>query len=462
MSKTEQSLRSRLVLRFGIALALLLLLDGLACYYTALHFANLVYDRWLIDSTRSLARAVRVDAGAVRFNLPPNAIEVFRFDAVDTTYFRISAKHQGTVGGDERLPRLPMAQDAGPQVANAEFLGHPIRLVAWRTTVPGVLDPVEIEVAETLLKRSTLTREILLVMVAPQIALAAFALLLSWLSAARGLKPLTDLADELAARDPHNLAPVSESGRPYEARVLVQRLNDLLGRISHAFDAQQRFVADAAHQIRTPLAAITLHAERAARAVDAEAARAAHQALHAAVQRAARLSKQLLTLARSAPDAAALEAFAPVDLTALTRQVGEGWIAIALERNIDFGLAVPDAPLWVMGNERLLGEMLGNLIDNALCYTPREGTVTVSVQLVTDGQRIEVAIEDNGHGIPANERLRVLERFHRVPGTAGGGAGLGLAIVAAIARAHATTVTIADGALGRGIRVSVSLAASSR
>ena len=454
MPAFERSLRARLLLRFGIGLALLLLLDALACYYTALHFANLVYDRWLIDSTRSLARALHVADGRVVFDLPHDAVDMFRFDAVDTTYFRISSPAQGLIGGDAGLPELPADGTSDIRVADNRMLGQPIRLVTLRLRPPGSAAAVTVDVAETLRKRATLAREVLLAMAVPQILLAAIAITLSWLSASRGLKPLTDLAAELAARDQESLAPVAEAGRPYEARVLVARINDLLDRIRNALGAQQRFVADAAHQLRTPLAIIALQAERAARASTPEAAQAAHQALQSAVQRAARLAQQLLSLARTGPEAAALEAFATVDLAALARTIGEEWVPVALARDIDFGLSVPETPVMVSGNARMLGELLANLVDNALRYTSRGGTVTVAVE-ARDG--VELIVEDNGPGIPEAERPRIFERFYRVAGAAGDGCGLGLAIVAEIARAHGARVDVGPGRGGRGTRFVVRL-----
>lgn len=452
MAPFERSLRARLLLRFGIGIALLMLLDALACYYTALHFANLVYDRWLIDSTRSLARALHVEDGRVVFDLPHDAVEMFRFDAVDTTYFRISTPVQGLIGGDPGLPALPVDGRSDIRVANSRVFHKPIRVVTLRLQPPGSAEAVTIAVAETLKKRATLTREVLLAMAVPQILLAAIALTLLWLSASRGLKPLTDLAAELEALDHDSLAPVSDAERPYEARVLIARINDLLGRIRNALEAQQRFVADAAHQLRTPLANIALHAERAARASAPEGARAAQQALQSAVQRAARLAQQLLSLARAGPAAAALEAFTSVDLAGLARVIGEEWVPVALQQDIDFGLCVPDVPAVVQGNARMLGELLSNLIDNALRYTPRSGTVTVAVE-ARDG--VDLIVEDSGPGIPEAERTRVFERFYRSPGAPGDGCGLGLAIVSEIAEAHNARVGVGPGRGGLGTRVVV-------
>lgn len=444
------SLRLGLLLRLGGALILLLALDAVASYFTALHFANLVYDRWLIDSTRSLAQALHTIDGAVVFDLPATGLEVFQFDEVDKTYYQIQSARHGLIAGEAALPPQPASPIGAIRLANGTVHNQAVRLVWLRMAPAGSPDTVTVTVAETLIKRATLTREILLVMVAPQIALLGIALLLAWLGVSRGLKPLTDLAREIEARDHHHLAPVSEAGLPREARVLARGINELIGRLGTAIGAQKRFVADAAHQLRTPLAAVLLHAERAERAADAQAERHALRELHGSVERAARLIQQLLTLARTEPEAAAAAQFGAVDLTALARRVGEEWIARALESALDFGLVVAEKPVCVRGDERLLSELLSNLLDNAFRYGRRGGSVTLAVE--DDGSQVRLAVEDDGPGIPVAERQRVFERFYRVAGAGGDGCGLGLAIVREIAALHDAQAQMTSGAQGQGTR----------
>lgn len=446
------SLRSGLLLRLGFVLVLLLGLDGLASYFTALHFANLVYDRWLIDSTRSLAQAVRAEHGRIEFDLPRVALEIFQFDEVDKTYFKVSSARHGVIGGDGSLPDLAPAEVGGLRLSSATLHGHRVRVVSTLVAPGSPDDPVLVSVAETQAKRSTLTKEILIGMAAPQIALLAIALLLGRIGVYHGLKPLTDLAAQIEARGQNNLSPVPQSGLPREARVLVARINELLERLSSAMRAQKRFVADAAHQLRTPLAAVLLHAERAERAPDASSEREALRALHRCVERAARVSQQLLALARTDPEAVAAVQLKPVDLTILTRQVGEEWIPRALERDVDFGLVVPEHPVLVSGDERLLSEVLSNLIDNALRYGNSGGHVTLIVEA---GPHPKLSVQDDGPGIAPEERQLIFERFYRVEHGNGDGCGLGLAIVDEIARLHRATVEVTAGANGRGSRFTV-------
>jgi two-component system sensor histidine kinase TctE len=448
----DRSLRVGLLSWLGSVLVLLLALDALACYFTALHFANLVYDRWLIDSTRSLAQAVRSERGRIEFDLPRVAQQIFQFDEVDQTYFKIVSARRGFLAGDLRLPddvRVPINDI---RLTDATLQGRKVRVVSTRIAPPQTDDTVTVSIAETLIKRTTLARDILLAMVAPQIALVGIASLLAWLGISRGLKPLTDLASQIEARDQNNLTPVPQTGLPHEARVLAARINELLARLDSAIRAQKRFVADAAHQLRTPLAAVMLHAERAQRAPDGGTEREALRALHRSVERAGRMSQQLLALARTDPDAINAVELEPLDLVALARRVGEEWIPRALKRDIDFGLIAPDTPVRITGDDRLLSELLSNLIDNALRYSSPAGRVSV---IVEGGPQPRLAVQDDGPGIPEDERVRIFERFYRVPGSDGDGCGLGLAIVEEIARLHSSTVEVSTGSDARGSRFTV-------
>jgi two-component system sensor histidine kinase TctE len=448
----DRSLRVGLLSRLGPVLVLLLTLDAVACYFTALHFANLVYDRWLIDSTRSLAQAVRSEQGRIEFDVPRVALQIFQFDEVDRTYFKIVSARRGFLAGDNGLPGDPTVPSNGIRLADATLQGQRVRVVSTRIAPPGTDDSVSVSIAETLIKRTTLARDILLAMVAPQVALVGIASLLAWLGISRGLKPLTDLAAQIEARDQNNLTPVPQARLPREARVLAERINALLVRVDSAIRAQKRFVADAAHQLRTPLAAVMLHAEWAQRAPDGATEREALRALHRSVERAGRMSQQLLSLARTDPGATNAVELKPLDLVALARRVGEEWIPRALKRDIDFGLIVPDTPVRITGDDRLLSELLSNLIDNALRYSSPAGRVSVIVEA---GLRPKLAVQDDGPGIPEDERVRIFERFYRMPGSDGDGCGLGLAIVEEIARLHSSTVEVSTGSDARGSRFTV-------
>lgn len=437
----NNSLRLGLLLRLGVLLALLLVLDAATCYATAFHFSNVVYDRWLVDSLRSLAQAVHEDKGRTRLDLSGTALQVFKFDEMDKTFFRVSSARQGFIAGDRTLPELAATARGPPHLANLKVHGEQLREVSTRIDLAANGDRVDIALAETVHKRARLAREILVGMIAPQVALLAIAVFFVWFGVSRGLKPLTDLSGQIEARGQDNLAPIAEDGLPREARVLVRRINELLSRLAAVIGAQRRFVADAAHQLRTPLASLLLQIERIERASNPAGSSMAVGDLRKSVERAAHLSQQLLTLARSEPLGARAQ-LESLNLAALAREVGEEWAPLALDLDVDFGLSVPKTSVPVRGDRHLLGAMLGNLIDNALRYGGRQGRVTVTVE---SGTRPCLTVADEGPGIAAEQRERVFERFYRASDAQSEGCGLGLAIVSEIVKLHGAELALSDG-----------------
>jgi len=445
----ERSLRSGLTLRVLAVALLLLVLDAISCYALSAHFANLAYDRWLIDDAGSLAQALSVEDGKASVVLPRVALAIFKFDDYDQTYYRVSTAQGRVLANDGALPDVSPGSDGKPLLTSMKIDDVPMRIVATQVKVPGSADVVHLVVGETVNKRATLLSEILLEMALPQLGLMLGALLFVRFAVDRGLRPLTVVSAAIEARGHDLLTPVSEQGLPWEARILVGRINDLLGRLEQTISAQRRFVADAAHQLRTPLAAVSLHAERAQRSSDSESRNQALRGLQASVGRAARVTQQLLALARSGPEAAASRTLSQLDLATLARTAGENWIGPALARNMDFGFVAPDRPVMVLGHAGLLEELLNNLIDNALRYCPEGSSITVSVAI--DGVP-ELAVTDDGPGIAEAERESVFERFHRGASVDAEGCGLGLAIVREIATVHGATVSVRDGREGRGTR----------
>jgi two-component system sensor histidine kinase TctE len=445
----ERSLRSGLTLRV-LAVALpLLILDGIYCYALSTHFANLAYDRWLIDDAGSLTQALSVANGKVSIELPREALAIFKFDDYDKTYYRVSTSQGRVLANDGALPDFASGSDGKPRLTSMKMAGVPLRVVATDVRLPGATEVVHLIVGETVNKRATLLSESLLEIALPQLGLVLGALLFVRFAIDRGLRPLTVVSAAIETRGHDLLTPVSEQGLPREARILVSRINDLLGRLEQNITAQRQFVADAAHQLRTPLAAVSLHAERAQRSMDAETRDQALRELQTSVSRAARVTQQLLALARSGPEAAASRTLVPLDLAALARSTGENWIRPALARHIDFGLVAPDLPIRILGHAGLLEELINNLIDNALRYCPSGSSVTLSVSAAP---LPELAVTDDGPGIVAAEREQIFERFQRGASAAAEGCGLGLAIVREIAALHGATVHAESGRDGRGAR----------
>jgi two-component system sensor histidine kinase TctE len=236
-------------------------------------------------------------------------------------------------------------------------------------------------------------------------------------------------------------------------------MNDLLARLGIAISAQQRFIADAAHQLRTPIAGLKTQTELALRESHPDKVHETLRQLQTATEQSARLINQLLSLARAEPGAKLEHAVGRLDLARLARDATTEWVPRALARGIDLGYDGAEDAAWIDGEPFLVRDMLGNLLDNAIRYTQRGGQVTVRV--LRDAGRVALSVEDNGPGIPEQDRERVFERFYRVLGTGTEGCGLGLAIVREIAASHKAEVTLATGAGGRGtlVRVAFPLAA---
>jgi len=292
---------------------------------------------------------------------------------------------------------------------------------------------------------------------APLLLLAVLAAPLLWWIVGRALQPLADLGGQLAQRRPAALEPLPLAGLPAELRPMVAALNGLLQRLQAAFVQQRALAADAAHALRTPLAAVTLQVQLAQRAAEGEARTGALQRLEAGVKRASHLVAQLLALARLDPDAARAPA-AALDLAQLTREVADELAPLASGADKTLQLELPPAAA-TLGHDSALKMALTNLLDNALRHTPPGGTVTLT--LLDENGHWKLAVSDTGPGLPADERERVFDRFYRGRDAKAPGSGLGLAIVRDVARLHGGTTFIDDGPGGRGLTVGLHLPSGS-
>jgi two-component system sensor histidine kinase TctE len=322
--------------------------------------------------------------------------------------------------------------------------GNDIRVAYTTVEAPSLPHPVLVQVAETLDKRSQLANDIIKGVILPQFVILPLAIVLVWFGLSRGLAPLHALQSNIRARRPDDLSPLEASRAPPEIAPLVASFNDLLNRLEQNMQLQKRFIADAAHQMKTPLAGLRTQAELALRQdVSAEVQRSLEQ-IATSSEHAARLVTQLLALAR-AENRMSGQIFSRVELTDLARLAVRDWVQAALAKQMDIGYEEPAHPVEVEGNAVMLREMLSNLIDNAIRYTPPGGRITVRVRADdTDTRHVFLEVEDTGLGIPAAERARVVERFYRILGREGDGSGLGLAIVREIVTMHDGTLDIDD------------------
>jgi two-component system sensor histidine kinase TctE len=463
-------------------LAPLLLLWPMSLGITGLvaqEIANRPYDRELGELTRLLSRQVVIEASRLAGEPPQvrmaglQAIELLRADDVDRIYLQVLGARGELIAGDADLPvpddsASPPATD--PRFRDATMRDEPVRVAYLTVPLPremagrGVL----IQFAETLDKRSRLATEIIKGVILPQFVILPVAVLLVWLALSRGIRPLAELQERIRQREAGDLSPIDEGDAPEEVVPLVAAINDLLARLSQSISTQKQFLADAAHQLKTPLAGLRMQAEIALREIDAgrkdpQALKAALHQIALSSERAAHSVNQLLSMARAEDQEQAL-CPQPVDMAAVVQEVVRDFVPAALDKRIDLGYegAEPGGAAMLQGQPILIGEMVRNLVDNALKYTPEGGTVTARVIADPFGQVIVLQVEDNGPGIPAGERAQVFQPFYRILGTGVDGTGLGLPIVQEIARRHDAELTVEEthprpspGAAGPGAQFTV-------
>ncbi|MDO9106386.1 MAG: sensor histidine kinase N-terminal domain-containing protein [Methylovulum sp.] len=453
MSK-NRSLKTEMLFRLVIPLIFFVVVDAVLSYFVTLHYVDQAYDRWLLDSARSLAQEIKVRQGKVVVELPPAALEIFKWDEQDKTYFKIITTEQETLAGDKSVPEplSPETDWSHPVYFNDLLYGEPVRIVSMLVTLDETPERVFIHVAETLNKRRAMMTDILLADMIPQTILVMLTgvYLLSGLK--RGLQPLHTLAKHIAGRSSRDLSPIPESHVFLEVRALTDTINDVLEQLTLAIATQQRFIANAAHQLRTPLAGLKLQAERALREQEVQAMKPALLQIQNCADRMSHLTTQLLVLAQSEPINGSYESRS-VDLCELVRKTCIDWVPKALQRNMEIGFECPETELSVAGDEVLLRELLVNLLDNAIAYGYEYGNITVQL----DSKPTPcLTISDDGPGIPEPEMGRVFERFYRLPGSPGNGCGLGLSIVKDIAELHHAELKLGRANDKGGLRIELS------
>ncbi|TMG77131.1 MAG: sensor histidine kinase [Betaproteobacteria bacterium] len=436
------SLRQRLTYWLVGPLLLLVAAGSFVSYRIAFNAATKAYDSALLDPVLAIASHIRRTGDRLELDLPSIAIEALRIDTEDRVYYKVLGPEGELIAGTPQLPTPPERLAPDEHVFyDATFDGERVRVAARAVTVEN--GTAVVHVAETLVKRDKLVLELLIASTAPQLLIAAAAVALVWFGIGQGLKPLDRLREEIAARSPRDLRAVRED-HPQEVQPLVGAVNRLLSRLNAAIESRQRFIANAAHQLRTPLAGLKTHAELARRQPSTVELKSLLDMIAQETGRTSHLVNQLLTLARAEPGETA--SGQPVNLHELIGRDVRDWVQRALSKNIDLGFELEDA--WTLGEPLLLRELFANLLDNALAYTQAGGSVTVRTQ-GRDGEAV-LEVEDNGPGIPETEREKVFERFYRVAATGGEGCGLGLSIVAEIADRHNGRVDLAAPASGRG------------
>ena len=429
-------------------------------WLVAQSIANRPYDRELGELTREVAGqvanlsapepAVRQRA---RSEMDHAVARLLKADDDDRVFFQVLGQQGEFVAGDADLP-VPL--DAPGAAAEVRFRDDVVRdesvrvAYLWLPMAGSEAGGPLVQIAETLDKRSRLATEIIKGVILPQFVILPLAVLLVWLALARGIRPLAELQQRIRRRESTDLSPIEERDVPEEVAPLVSAINDLLQRLDQSVSAQRHFLADAAHQLKTPLAGLRTQAELAERELDSghgdpKALKHSLQQISLSSQRAAHMVNQLLAMARAEAQEQSLK-HEQLDLAEVVRDTVRDFVPKALDLRIDLGYEGPssDTTAPVHAQPVLIRELVRNLVDNALQYTPAGGTVTARVMPDPFGQVIVLQVEDTGPGVPAAERELIFRPFYRALGTNVDGTGLGLAIVQEIAQQHDAEVSVTD------------------
>ena len=429
-------------------------------WLVAQNIAGRPFDRGLEYNVQAVAQLVRSDQQRMYFHLPLPAREILRADDADLIYYQVLGPRGEYISGERDMP-LPQEEDrALPgeiRIRDDEMRGTEVRIAyTWVKLDIAGAKPALVQVGETLEKRSVLATEIIKGVMLPQFVILPLAVLLVWLALARGIKPLNQLEERIRQRLPDDLSPLDDRAVPLEVAPLVASINDLLTRLKESIATQKRFLADAAHQLKTPLAGLRMQADLALReGASANELKHSLQLIGRASIRATHTVNQLLSLARAESGTTHIAREA-CDLVALSQDVIQETVSHALDKHIDLGYegVEPGSPgVKVMGNATLLKELVRNLVDNAINYTPsnaeQPGVITVRVLADRFSHVVVLQVEDSGPGIPKAERDLVFQPFYRALGTEADGSGLGLPIVTEIAHQHHATVTLEDAHPGK-------------
>ena len=448
------SLRKQLIVRMLLVMLPLFILLWIMAYLSSQYFINAAFDRSLTRRIYALADRVEVIRGRVNLDIPVAAREILAFDQEDLLFHRVLDPQSRVIEGDLDMPSLPGKKSLEPGqliVYDGIKDGEKVRVAAFALSLKGTSarGTVLVQVGETLSRRSALAKRATFAIVIPMLLMTLTAAAAIAYGVGRGLEPLRRLRDRLSAREALNLSPVPLEGTPAELRPFLDEINSLLLRLSEAVDAQSRFVADAAHQLRTPIAGIRAQAEAALVSARPDDAKHALVRIAQSTQTMGELVQKLLILARVDAAENTLR-LVPLDGVELVREIAREWVPRALSKGVEIGFDANETDAPLVGDAQLLREMLSNLIDNALRY----GGTRISLTVHRSEPGVTWCVADNGPGIPASQRAAVFAPFHRLSDGVDG-AELGLTIVQRIANLHGAMVRMDAGNSNTGLRICV-------
>jgi two-component system sensor histidine kinase TctE len=429
---------------------------GFVVYRSAIQLAMEGFDLELAEQASSIATRFQMKGGSLDVDMPQAALDILTYDLSDQFYFEVHGPHGHHIAGNTTAfppvpPRLKVTDR--PAFYNGVLNQIPVRVAILELPVQmGAKEYATVQVAETLTGRQTFERKIIVSIVTTEVVFLGLLFGVLYSGIARALRPLGILTESVDRREANDLNALPTEAVPREISPLIVAINRLLARVNSDLEMRHRFIANAAHQLRTPLAGLQTQSELALRTTDETERGRILEKIRIGCERAARVVNQLLVLAKFDPNSGGI-AKTSVELQSLVESTIEEFEPIAAEKRIKLQFQAPDDPVGIVGDALLLRELVANLLDNAIRYTPAEGTVSVKVD-VDDHRKAILTVSDNGPGIPLADQERVFERFYRVEGTAPGGSGLGLAIVSEITAVHGADMKL-QSTPGNGTSVSV-------
>jgi len=440
----RRAIRKQLLFLFVPLLGCVAIASTVLSFYLVQNFSEEYFDWDLVNSADSVVGRLRVQGEKVVVDLPASAQAILKKDESDKFYFSVTDEAQGVIAGDKNLP-LPATEleEDKPRIRTGVIAGETVRIVDVKVIPSESTKSVIVQVAETMNARRQFQKKMLLSVAVPQLIAMILGLSAVWYGVVKILNPLKDLQAQLAKRSQADLSPLAGESAPEEVYPLVKAINSLFERSTAELKAQQRFVASAAHQLRTPLAGLKTYSSIGNEMTEVSELKHVVQELDQGIDRASRMVNQLLALARSdIGEPAKMASASQLDLNFLVSDVVSELVDQSIRRGLKLTYEGSDTPVLITGEQTGLRHLVANLIENAIFYTPNGGSITVRVK---GGDKITLSVIDTGPGIPLQEQSKVFERFYRILGTGGNGSGLGLAIVKEVANAHNARVSIKSG-----------------
>lgn len=442
------SIRKQLLTLFMPVLIGLFIASALVSYWLVSTYSNASFDKDLISSADSVVGRLRVKQGKVSVDLPPAALAILKHDASDRFYYRVVGSNGETIAGDAQMP-APSEDLAvnDPFVKTTRIGAKEVRIAEIKADVdePGG-DTVIVQVAETTNVRTLFQQKLLLSIAVPQLLVLIVGLIAIWYGVAKVLTPLRMLQSQIRSRSQSDLSAVSDGDAPEEVLPLVEAINQLLHRLREDLKAHQRFIANAAHQLRTPLAGLKTYSSIGTDMSNPDDLKHIVKELDTGIDRASRMVAQMLALARTDGTDQNIATKTQVDLNFIVSDVTAELVERAVMKDLELVYESSPEPALLNGDQTGLRNLVINLVENALLYTPNGGKIKVQVK---NNGRVMLRVLDTGVGIPEDERDKVFERFYRMNGTVGSGSGLGLSIVKEVANAHQAKIQI-ESASGNG------------